>query len=1288
MNRAAAVIMALSRASRSLVLLMLLSSTLYCAHQETPNKEDEPAKDVILERLGTAYRFENDGTGEMVQSACLRVLTEAGRKGIGQIYFPYSSGTQDLRIDFFRTLKSDGSVVAADPEKALEIATPVSRVAPSFTDLKLKGMVAPNLEVGDALEYQYTTVFRSPLKPGDFWMTHYANRQLIVQSETVTLDVPADRSLSFKTEEGIPSSSDQKAGRKTYRWEFSNDRPRKQDDPPQDPLFSVSTFADWAQVGEWYLTLQSGRSEVTPEIQALAAQLAAGKNSPREKLEAIYAHVSKSVRYVNIAFGIGGFQAHPADEVLRNGYGDCKDKHGLFAALLAAVGLKAFPVLMNSERGVVEPAVPVPNELDHVISAVPLDGELLWMDTTTELAPLGLLTRGIRGKKALLMEPGAIRLAEIPSQSPVPEQATLVSTGKLDATGKLTMANDLSLRGLMEVPYRQIFQLGNKQAIEGTIKYLGRLQVSDGTAEPSGNSDPTDLSKPFEVKYQLTKTDFFAPLDRSKEVSVPNPFVSAKSWDETLQKAKKARTTPVVPGSESGKEPEVEDLELGGPFKIDETFDLELDPIYEVDLPLPVRVERPFATYESSYSFEQGHLRARRILNITRDKLSPERWQDLDSFAKLIERDLNQNLTLRRTGTVDLLSRAEQMSADDLNTAAASLLEERREFSLARDLLLKATAKDPQHKWAWNNLGRAYASLGSFPEAEKAYKKQLEVNPNDEYTYKNLGWLYSIQRRHADAVAALRRQIEINPFDKDVYTYLGSTLGQMEKWDEAAQAYEKSAAINRDKADVYIHWGDALLKAGKTEDGRKQLERALEIDSSATSLNNVAYYLAESGVDLDRAEQHATQAVEIAAQALAGPLSLDVSPDYTGRLFTLGAYLDTLGWVYFQQGKPEKAEPILLAAHQLQPTRVVSAHLARTYARLDRLEEAIRYFAFVPMAAGSPPAPGELKKVEDYVNTKPGGADTLAARLAETLKTVLERNLIRERGVPFTWPLGVEVEKSVFVEVVVLADPTGAVADAKVLEGDERFRDAALADARKLRLPPLAWPGHSLPTVRTISFLYRPPSLVSPDKRVKAFWGLGKPPAGNITVVTPDGNHLLSIPASIAAQMGGPDSSMGSTESAASSSRPEYTKFMIQGALLMVGRDVDGAISNFRQAIQLEPNCARCHSTLAEALAQKGDRAAAIAEYQEVARLEPDNPEHHFMLGAQYEAEAATEAYASYQYDPKTRTSRPRSAKPSKAAQMNYESALEEYRRAHELAPTNPAYKDAYTRLQKQLKRP
>lgn len=54
-----------------------------------------------------------------------------------------------------------------------------------------------------------------------------------------------------------------------------------------------------------------------------------------------------NIRYVGIWLGNGGIVPHPAEDILQNRYGDCKDKATLLQALLAAKGIYSQQVLIN-----------------------------------------------------------------------------------------------------------------------------------------------------------------------------------------------------------------------------------------------------------------------------------------------------------------------------------------------------------------------------------------------------------------------------------------------------------------------------------------------------------------------------------------------------------------------------------------------------------------------------------------------------------------------------------------------------------------------------------------------------------------------------------------------------------------------------------------------------------------------------------------------------------------------------------------------------------------------------
>ena len=85
----------------------------------------------------------------------------------------------------------------------------------------------------------------------------------------------------------------------------------------------------------------------TPRVKAEADALVKGKTDDMAKVKALYDYVSRNIRYVSLSFGLGRIQPHAASEVLANGYGDCKDKNTLLAALLDAEG---FQVDVGADR--------------------------------------------------------------------------------------------------------------------------------------------------------------------------------------------------------------------------------------------------------------------------------------------------------------------------------------------------------------------------------------------------------------------------------------------------------------------------------------------------------------------------------------------------------------------------------------------------------------------------------------------------------------------------------------------------------------------------------------------------------------------------------------------------------------------------------------------------------------------------------------------------------------------------------------------------------------------------
>src|SRR6185369_11742200 len=113
---------------------------------------------------------------------------------------------------------------------------------------------------------------------------------------------------------------------------------------------------------------------------------------------------------------------------------------------------------MNSRRKI-DAEVPSPGQFDHVITALPLANETLWMDTTAEVAPFRLLSPQLRDKKALVVPLSApAKLETTPAEPPFLSSEVIELTGQINDLGKLTGHAHLKLRGDSEMMLRMLFR--------------------------------------------------------------------------------------------------------------------------------------------------------------------------------------------------------------------------------------------------------------------------------------------------------------------------------------------------------------------------------------------------------------------------------------------------------------------------------------------------------------------------------------------------------------------------------------------------------------------------------------------------------------------------------------------------------------------------------------------------------------------------------------------------------------------------------------------------------------
>jgi transglutaminase-like putative cysteine protease len=369
-----------------------------------------------------------------------------------------------------------------------------------------------------------------------------------------------------------------------------------------------SAGAQWRAIGLWQQQLEEHRADPTPEITAKAQQLTAGAPDLYTKLSRITDYIQKNIRYFVVERGIGGWQAHYAADIYRNGYGDCKDKSALAISMLQAIGIHAYYLHVDTRRGVIDPAAPSLAG-DHMITAIELpageldprlqarvqaaDGKtLLIFDPTDEETPVGLIRGELQGAWGNLLNGPDSQVLELPVLAP--------DSAGLSRKGAFTLAADGTLTGNIAEVFAGQDATSERWFIKGNDSKDIHEQLENSLA-----SELPGLSfQGFEFRHA---PELNQPLDLDLHFSAAG-YAHPSGPLLLLRPRVLGRHALAVPGVMEGK-PRLYPIELGHPGRWLDSFDLALPAGYAVDeVPDPVAVDVGFASYRSSVSAHENLL--------------------------------------------------------------------------------------------------------------------------------------------------------------------------------------------------------------------------------------------------------------------------------------------------------------------------------------------------------------------------------------------------------------------------------------------------------------------------------------------------------------------------------------------------------------------------------------------------------------------------------------------------------------------------------------------------------
>jgi hypothetical protein len=523
----------------------------------------------------------------------LKILTPSAISLVSEQSEMFVQGMETLDVVEAYTERPDGTRIAVDPANIIT-RDAASGMQSTFTrDLKQRTVIFPDVRVGDTLVLTQRKETLRGLFPGQYFYADVFPRNLPIVSAQIVVESPVELDLQVKATGAGLSDQVETVGKVRRHTVTLAPRPFMLPEAGAvapvdvDPMVLVSTFKSYSELGRAYAAAALAKAAVTPEIAALAEDITRGIDDRRRQAMAIDAWMKKNIRYVAVYLSLGRVVPNDAASVLRNKFGDCKDKATLMSALLAAKGIASEQVLINFGNAYTLPEPPTMVALNHAILYLPEFD--LYDDPTASLAGFGVLAAENYDKPVVRVSANGATLARTPAMRSQDHVAQARTTITVAADGTVTGRTVERNAGVFGIALRAagtaVQNVGSDNA--------ARLQLQSYGTPGSGRIDlgnATEAADPVVVEESFALNGKFKAPDAGGRAVIPVGMpLTVRPGNFLLGALPNNRTRPFA--CYAGRQ--IEDIEA--------TFDPALPmPV----APAPVRIDNQGFSYRATYQVE------------------------------------------------------------------------------------------------------------------------------------------------------------------------------------------------------------------------------------------------------------------------------------------------------------------------------------------------------------------------------------------------------------------------------------------------------------------------------------------------------------------------------------------------------------------------------------------------------------------------------------------------------------------------------------------------------------
>jgi cellulose synthase operon protein C len=570
----------------------------------------------VLQQLTVNTVYDN-GLGSSFHQVAAQVHDDEGARRWRTYSIRFDPSSQRVRVRQARVYRN-GRALEARRTFVRQLGEPWYRI---YYDTRALVVVFPELKPGDVVELRYRV---DDIAHRNLFADYYGDLTFVQSTVPVrhfdyVLITPKKREFFWHAPEmeGLAHARAEGDVTRVDRY-TARDVPavRSEKGMPGmteiSPFLHVSTYEGWEDIGRWYWGLIKDQLYADESLKRTVRDLVDGARTEREKVTRIHRWVLDNTRYVGLEFGIHGYKPYRVPQIVRRGFGDCKDKASLLYTMFREAGIDAHVVLLRTRRNGDIPELPASLAVfDHAIAYVPsLD---LYIDGTAEHSGTMELPVGDQGAVVLHVWPEGSKLGRTPVLAPEHNRRTRVLSAKLSADGSATVTERGEVRGGDAASYRRRYQSDGtrkarfEQKMRGTFPGM-ELQAIDFQSL-------SDLEEPVQFRYEA-RVPRFAERDGSALRMAPSTLDDlVRSLASTAE-----RRHP---------------LDLGGTASYVEERTVELPKGYKpTAVPDGGEVASEFGRLAVTIEQRGARVEARTELDLKRDRISPE---DYPAFRRWVE---------------------------------------------------------------------------------------------------------------------------------------------------------------------------------------------------------------------------------------------------------------------------------------------------------------------------------------------------------------------------------------------------------------------------------------------------------------------------------------------------------------------------------------------------------------------------------------------------------------------------------------------------------------------------